>query len=87
MDARGLASTPPLSERLRDGIRARLDRLAETLLFESRADALADDVVRLQIGERAARALARLDADPALGGSDDEQNAVVRALLADASRR
>jgi len=68
-------------ERLGDAVDAREDGVVHPVLAHQRGDASADDVVRLEIGQVAADALAGLDADAALAGGDDQHNPVVLALL------
>ena len=59
------------------------DGLAEVILLELGADVVPDDVVRLEIGQPAADALAGLDPDLALGGGDRQEDAVVFALVSE----
>ena len=73
-------------ELVEDCVRALVDRVEVLTLLEQRVDDVAIDVARLEIGERAADALARLDARLLLLRRDDEQDAVVALLRADAPR-
>src|SRR6185369_11937499 len=70
-------------ERGRDGLRARVDRVAKPVLPEERSYRVADDVIGLKIGERAAHAPARLDPHLPRLRRGDEEDAVVGALAAE----
>ena len=72
----------PLTASAMASVPARI-AVVEAVLLQRRADALLDDVLRLQIGQLPLDAFARLDADPTLGDRDDEQDAVVLARLAE----
>src|SRR5678816_2823065 len=71
-------------DRLGDAVNAGEDGVVDPVLAHQGSDAPADDVVRLEVGEVTAHALAGLDPDAALAGGDDQHYSVVLALLSGA---
>ncbi len=67
-----------------DGVDAIRDAIGHVAALEARHDHVADDGVRRSVGQRAFQAVADLDPQLAIVRRDDQQRAVVLALLADA---
>ena len=74
-------------ENLHEVVDAALDAAGEIAGAKARQDGVVDDQARHRVGQRALEPVADLDPHLALVGRDDQQRAVVLALLADAPVR